>query len=146
MGPADDPDVAERIAVVQDNGTLCWLDGERVDKVVGFPAGARLILSTPNEHHEITGVILQRPSLPKVTSSQQRWRLAMFKRRELIERRLPKAWEALEKADRVPGLGVSVTALKRVEELEREGAEYNEMAQELALPLLRIELRGWAEE
>lgn len=131
---------------MREDGSLVWrYSGEPVDGLVGFPAGALLTLTTPNGHHEITGVILQRPSLPKVTSAQQRWRVAMFKKRESIERRLPTAWEAL--AETITSQGsASVRALERVEALEKEAAAYNDMASELCLPILRIELPDWAQE
>lgn len=146
MGSADDQDVGERIAEVREDGLLAWRgSGELVAGLVGFPAGALLTLATPNGHHEITGVILQRPSLPKVTSTQQRWRLAMFKKRESIERRLPAAWESLGETITADG-AASVAALKRVEALEQEATAYNDMASELCLPLLRVELPDWAQE
>lgn len=134
---------------MQADGSLRWADtDEPITAPVGVPTGARLILTTPNGHHEITGVEMGRPSLniPVGTRASRRWRVAMFKRRESIERRLPGAWANLQDDIEARGGEASTMALARVDKLEDEARAYNEMARELHLPILRVEVPDWAQE
>lgn len=139
--PEPDQDLAEAIAVVREDGSLAWqTSGEPVLLRVGFPAGAQLLLTTPNEHHEIVGVIRQRPSgLAGLTSTRQRWRAAMFKKSQSLERRIADQWDRYQQAEETGG-ALSVVAINRLELLEIEAQGYNEMARELDLPLLRVEI------
>lgn len=127
--------------MVQKDGSLAWqTSGEPVLLRVGFPAGTQLLLTTPNEHHEIVGVIRQRPSrLAGLSSTRQRWRAAMFKKAQNLEQRIGEAWDKYEHAEETGG-ALSIVSINRLEKLEIEAQGYNEMARELDLPLLRVEI------
>lgn len=128
--------------MVQEDGSLVWeKTGEPVEGPVGLGAGARVILVTPNGHHEIVGVQLNMPDLLKrFTPTQQRWRAVMFKKRQAIENKLEANYKSLALADAQER--DAPAALRRIERFEAEAREYNALAEEMGLPLVRVEIRG----
>lgn len=125
---------------MQEDGSLVWeKTGEPVEGPVGLGAGARVLLVTPNGHHEIVGVQLNAPALLRdYTPTQRRWRAAMLKKRYAIETKLTTNYEALARVD----VAEASPVLRRIEKFEAEAREYNALAEEMGLPLVRVEIRG----